>query len=157
MLATRRQTEHRHQHQHPHPQALDIPRDQSWNSSTTAAILNNPQPIFNNTNLSNSIFSFGVDEPLFDYQPAQFNSSPSRPLMQNEQSNTWLSHGQLTPTSTTRAHHRESSLSSLGSAGPASPYTANTSNPQVVGDIYHDFQDFQQPLSKPITPIHTPK
>lgn len=152
MLAIRRQTEHRH------PQTLDIPRDQPW--ATQNHIVNTTQPIFpNNSNLSNNlsnIFSFGVDEPLFDYQPTQFDSSASRPLMQTEQSNTWLSHGQLTPTSTTRAHHRESSLSSLGSAGPASPYTANTSNPQVASDTYHDFHDFQQPLSKPITPIHTP-
>lgn len=70
--------------------------------------------------------------------------------------NSWLENGQLTPRSTTRVHHRESSLSSLGSAGPASPYTANTSNPQVVGDLYHDFHDFQPTSSKPLTPAHTP-
>jgi hypothetical protein len=44
-----------------------------------------------------------------------------------ESNNSWLSSGQLTSTSATRTHHRESSLSSLGSAGPASPYTTNTS------------------------------
>jgi protein RPN4 len=75
--------------------------------------------------------------------------------MQSEQSsNSWLSNGQLTPTSTTRAYHRESSLSSLGSAEPASPYTANTSTPHVAGE-YHDFLDFQQTSSKPPTPEHT--
>lgn len=74
-------------------------------------------------------------------------------------SNSWLTQGQLTPTSTTRAHHRESSQSSLGSAGPASPYAANIANPQVAGDIYndfHDFADYHQTPSKPLTPIHTP-
>lgn len=78
--------------------------------------------------------------------------------MQSEHSNnSWLENGQLTPRSSTRAyHHRESSLSSLGSAGPASPYSANTSNPQVVGDLYHDFHDFQHTSSKPLTPAHTP-
>lgn len=77
--------------------------------------------------------------------------------MQSElPNNSWYSSGPLTPTSTTRAHHRESSLSSLGSAGPASPYTSNTSNPQVAGDIYHDFHDYQHTSSKPLTPAHTP-
>ncbi|KAF4636016.1 hypothetical protein G7Y89_g2060 [Cudoniella acicularis] len=66
-----------------------------------------------------------------------------------------IDYGQLTPTST-RAHHRESSLSSLGSAGPASPYTTEISNMQVAGDIYHDFQDYHQSSAKPLTPIHTP-
>ena len=89
---------------------------------------------------------------MFDFQPRQ----PPR-LMQSEHSyNSWQN-GQLTPTSTTRAHHhRESSLSSLGSAGPASPYTLNTSNPQVAGEIYHDFNDYHQSSSKPLTPVHTP-
>ncbi|CAG8975185.1 hypothetical protein HYALB_00004246 [Hymenoscyphus albidus] len=140
MLAIQRQTENQH------PQTLDIPRNQSWST---------PSNIINNNNLNN-IFSFGVDQPLFDYQPTQFASSSPQPLMQADQNNTWLSNGQLTPTSTTRAHHRESSLSSYGSAGPASPYTVNSSNPQVAGDIYHEFQDFHHPVSKPITPIHTP-
>ncbi|KAH6668194.1 hypothetical protein B0J14DRAFT_156808 [Halenospora varia] len=62
----------------------------------------------------------------------------------------------LTPTSTTRTHHHESSLSSLGSAGPNSPYSATTSNPHVAGDIYHDFPDYNQSSSKPLTPVHTP-
>lgn len=154
MLTIRRQTDHRY------PQTLHIPQEQQhWNTSIQANdnnITTTTQPLYNNANLTNTIFSFGADEPLFDYQSAQFNSSPSRSLMQTDQSTTWLSHGQLTPTST-RAHQRESSLSSLGSAGPSSPYTANTSNPQVAGDLYHDFNDFQQqPTSKPLTPIHTP-
>jgi hypothetical protein len=60
------------------------------------------------------------------------------------------------------------SLSSIASAvsrieslvsqqfGPASPYTMNTANPQVAGDVYHDFHDYQQTSSKPLTPVHTP-
>jgi 26S proteasome regulatory subunit N4 len=144
-----------------HPQTPHIPQPQHWNSSIPPASntlnqINTNQPLFNNVNLTSNIFTFGGDEPLFDYPPAQYNTSPSRLPMQADQSNSWFSHGQLTPTSTTRAHHRESSLSSLGSAGPSSPYTANTSNPQVAGEIYHDFNDFQQNSSKPLTPIHTP-
>jgi 26S proteasome regulatory subunit N4 len=145
-----------------HLQTPHIPQPQHWNSSilpstpnTLINQINTNQPLFTNVNLTSNIYSFGVDEPLFDYPTAQFNSSPSRLPMQADQSNTWFSHGQLTPTST-RAHHRESSLSSLGSAGPSSPYTANTSNPQVAGDSYHDFNDFQQNSSKPLTPVHTP-
>jgi 26S proteasome regulatory subunit N4 len=127
---------------------------QSW--SSIPAIPSPPQSDYNDITASNNIYSFGTDQTLFDYQPQNF-SSPSQPLMQSEHSNSWLSNGQLTPTSTTRArHHRESSLSSLGSAGPASPYTANTSNPQVAGDLYHDFHDYHQPSSKPLTPAHTP-
>jgi hypothetical protein len=143
------------------PPNISIPQQQGqqhWISSA-AAIPSPPQSHYNDTP-ANDIYSFGTDQPLFDFQPPpppqqQYNSSP---LMQSEASNnSWLSNGQLTPTSTTRAHHhRESSLSSLGSAGPASPYTANTSNPQVAGDIYHDFHDYQQSSSKPLTPVHTP-
>lgn len=115
------------------------------------------QPRYDATASDNSTFSFGADQPVFSFQPPQYSQSHSQPLMRSEQSNnSWLSNGQLTPTSATRAHHRESSLSSLGSAGPASPYTANTSNPQVAGDIYNDFHDFQPTLSKPLTPAHTP-
>jgi 26S proteasome regulatory subunit N4 len=99
---------------------------------------------------TNEVYNLGSSD---QYEP--YNSSPS--LMQEHSNNSWLSNGQLTPTSTTRAHHhRESSLSSLGSAGPASPYTANTSNPQVAGDIYHEFHDYQHSSSKPLTPAHTP-
>jgi hypothetical protein len=43
-----------------------------------------------------------------------------------ESNNSWLSSGPLTPTSS-RTHHRGSSLSFFGSAGPASPHTTNTS------------------------------
>jgi 26S proteasome regulatory subunit N4 len=122
-------------------------------STSTYAPITSPKPQYNTTS---NLFSFGQDQPLFDFQQ-QYNSSPSQPLMQSESShNSWLDNGQLTPRSTTRAHHRESSLSSLGSAGPASPYTANTSNPHVVGDLYHDFHDFQHTSSKPLTPAHTP-
>ncbi|TVY80435.1 Transcriptional regulator RPN4 [Lachnellula suecica] len=117
------------------------------------------QPYTNTTATINTTFSFGGDQPIFDLSPHHFDSSPSQSLMQTEPShNAWgLSNGQLTPTSTTRTHHqRESSLSSLGSAGPSSPYTANTSNPQVAGEYYHDFHDYQQTSSKPLTPVHTP-
>lgn len=138
------------------PQETQTTQQQSW--SSIPAIPSPPQSDYNDITASNQLYSFGTDQTLFDYQPQNYNSSPSRPLMQSEHSNnSWLSNGQLTPTSTTRArHHRESSLSSLGSAGPASPYTANTSNPQVAGDIYHDFHDYNQSSSKPITPAHTP-
>ncbi|TVY40288.1 Transcriptional regulator [Lachnellula occidentalis] len=150
----------RHQSFHLPSSHLLIPdqqqqQHQHWTSNTIIL-----QPPYNHNNittatLSSNTFPFGADQPLFDFQPHHFNASPS---MHTESANhSWLSNGQLTPTSTTRAHHhRESSLSSLGSAGPASPYTATTSNPQVAGDIYHDFHDFQQPSSKPLTPVHTP-
>jgi hypothetical protein len=139
-----------------HTQTITIPQQDQYYTTTTNtyAPISTPQPQYNT---SNSIFSFGQDQPLFDYHPSQYNSSPSHTLMQPENShNSWLENGQLTPRSTTRAHHRESSLSSLGSAGPASPYTANISNPQVVGDLYHDFHDYHHPTSKPLTPAHTP-
>ncbi len=129
-----------------YPQTLTIPHH--WSSNPT---ISTPQP--QHTATANTIFSFG-DQPLFDYQ--HYNSQQPQSLMQAENHNSWLENGQLTPRSTTRAHHRESSLSSLGSAGPASPYTANTSNPQVVGDIYHDYHDFHPTTSKPLTPAHTP-
>jgi 26S proteasome regulatory subunit N4 len=135
---------HNHKHQHQHQQQyFPSPPLSQYNDITATA---------------NNIYSFGTDQPLFDFQPQQYDSNPSQSLMQSEQSNgSWLSNGQLTPTSTSRAHHhRESSLSSLGSAGPASPYTANTSNPHVAGDLYHDFHDYHQSSSKPLTPAHTP-
>lgn len=139
------------------PQQTQTTQQQS-NWSSIPAIPSPPQSDYNDITASNPLYPFGTDQTLFDYQSQNYNSSPSRTLMQSEHSNnSWLSNGQLTPTSTTRArHHRESSLSSLGSAGPASPYTANTSNPQVAGDIYHDFHDYNQPSSKPLTPAHTP-
>lgn len=143
----------RPRHSHPPSSHLLIPTDQHYTVSL---------PLYNNNTTTatvNNTFSFGADQPLFDFQPHHFNSSPSQSLMQTEHSNNFsmISNGQLTPTSTTRAHHhRESSLSSLGSAGPASPYTASTSNPQVAGDVHHDFHDFQQTSSKPLTPVHTP-
>ncbi|KAG0651612.1 Transcriptional regulator RPN4 [Hyphodiscus hymeniophilus] len=139
----------------PHTQTqTQTTQHQSWPS--IPAIPSPPHSDYNDITTSNNIYSFGTDQTLFDYQPHSF-SSPSQPLMQSEHSNSWLSNGQLTPTSTTRARkQRESSLSSLGSAGPASPYTANTSNPQVAGDLYHDFHDYHQPSSKPLTPVHTP-
>lgn len=149
MLTSRRQSFH------PPSSLLHIPDPQHWSTTTIIS-----QPLYNDSTTAtvNNTYSLGADQTLFDFQPQHFNSSPVPSLMQHEPSNTsWLSNGQLTPTSATRnRHQRESSLSSLGSAGPASPYTANTSNPQVAGDIYHDFHDFQHPSSKPLTPVHTP-
>jgi 26S proteasome regulatory subunit N4 len=147
--------QNRHQSFQHHPQNITIPQQtQQWSSTSSTAPLSNPQPQYHTA--ANNIFSFGNDQPLFDYQPQDYQSSPAQSLMQSEHSNnSWLENGQLTPRSTTRAHHRESSLSSLGSAGPSSPYTANTSNPHIVGDLYHDFHEYQ-PSSKPLTPAHTP-
>jgi len=143
MLASASLIPHRRQQHsfHQHPQSIS----NSWSSN---ANISTPQPQYAGS--ANNIFSF-QDQPLFDYQ-----NSTSAQSMPVDNHNSWLEHGQLTPRSGTRAHHRESSLSSLGSAGPASPYTANTSNPQVVGDLYHDFHDFQPTSSKPLTPAHTP-
>lgn len=148
----------------PHQQPQLPSQPQQWSSASANTI---PSPAHSHysdvTTAANDIYSFGADEPLFDFQPQhykQFNSNSSQSLMQSEHSNNIWSNGQLTPTSTTRAHHRESSLSSLGSAGPASPYpNSSTSNPQVAGDIYHEFNDYQQQQSssKPITPVHTPQ
>lgn len=161
MLASSLPTRRQQYYQPPHTQSLTIPQNQQqhqqqiWPSSTTTIHTPQPQPHYIAT--SNSPFSFGTDQPLFDFQPHEYNSNQSQSLMQTEPNSSWLSNGQLTPTSSTRAHHhRESSLSSLGSAGPASPYTANTSNPQVAGDLYNEFHDFQHPSSKPLTPAHTP-
>ncbi|KAG4412313.1 hypothetical protein IFR04_014554 [Cadophora malorum] len=139
------------QHQHWSPTSTS-----TISSTSSAPLISTPQPQYNNS--TSSIYSFGQNQPLFDYQSQhQFPSPQSQPLMQSEHSNnSWLENGQLTPRSATRAHHRESSLSSLGSAGPSSPYTANTSNPQVVGDIYHEFHDYHHNSSKPLTPAHTP-
>jgi len=155
-LPSRRQQQQQQLYQPPYPQTITIPQqEQHWSSTpTTHAPISTPQPQYNTTS---NLFSFGQDQPLFDFQPPNYTSSPSHPLMQSENSHhSWLENGQLTPRSTTRAHHRESSLSSLGSAGPSSPYTANTSNPHVVGDLYHDFHDFHHTSSKPLTPAHTP-
>ncbi|CZT46173.1 related to 26S proteasome subunit RPN4 [Rhynchosporium secalis] len=126
--------------------------------SASGLHISTPQPHYYNNTTSSILCSLEQDQPLFDYQTQQqVPSSQSHPLMQSEHSNnSWLENGQLTPRSTTRAHHRESSLSSLGSAGPSSPYTANISNPQVVGDIYHEFNNYHHNSSKPLTPAHTP-
>ena len=148
------------QPQPPHRQA----QPQQWSSATTSTIPSPAQSHYSDvTTAANEIYTFGTDEPLFDFQPQHykhFNTNSSQSLMQSEQSNNLWSNGQLTPTSTTRAHHRESSASSLGSAGPSSPYpNSSTTNPQVAGDIYHEFNDYQQQqhTSKPITPVHTPQ
>lgn len=158
MLASSLPTRRQQYYQPPHTQSLTIPQNQQqqvWSSSTTTIHTPQPQPHYITT--TNSPFSFGTDQPLFDFQPHEYNSNQTQSLMQTEHNSSWLSNGQLTPTSSTRAHHhRESSLSSLGSAGPASPYTANTSNPQVAGDLYNEFHDFHHPSSKPLTPAHTP-
>jgi len=147
------------QQDHQHWSPTSTATSSSSSTTTTSApapLISTPQPQYHNT--TSSIFSFGQDQPLFDYQSQhQFPSPQPQPLMQSEHThNSWLENGQLTPRSATRAHHREPSLSSLGSAGPSSPYTANTSNPQVVGDIYHEFHDYQHNSSKPLTPAHTP-
>jgi len=171
MLASQTQTHQRrssHLYQTQYTPTINfIPQTQSqqhWSSAIASGTIPSPaQSHFSDvTTAANDIYAFGADEPLFDFQPQQqykpYNSNSTSSLMQSEHSNnSWYSNGQLTPTSTTRAHHRESSLSSLGSAGPASPYTANTSNPQVAGDVYHDFHDYQQSSSKPLTPVHTPQ
>lgn len=138
------------------PTSTSTSASTTTSSTTSGPLISTPQPQYSNA--TSSIFSFGQDQPLFDYQSQQqFPSPQSQPLMQSEHThNSWLENGQLTPRSATRVHHRESSLSSLGSAGPSSPYTANTSNPQVVGDIYHEFHDYQHSSSKPLTPAHTP-
>ncbi|KAL2069749.1 hypothetical protein VTL71DRAFT_14428, partial [Oculimacula yallundae] len=140
-------------HQHWSSASVSTP---TTNASASGPLISTPQPQYHNT--TSNIFSFGQDQPLFDYQTQQqFPSPQSQPLMQSEHSNnSWLENGQLTPRSTTRTHHRESSLSSLGSAGPSSPYTVNTSNPQVVGDVYNEFNDYHHNSSKPLTPAHTP-
>jgi 26S proteasome regulatory subunit N4 len=138
------------------PRNLPSLRQQQPSWSAAPAIPSPPPSDYSDITASNHIYSFGTDQTLFDYQPQRY-SSPSQSLMQSEHHNSWLSTGQLTPTSATRArHYREPSLSSLGSAGPASPYTANTSNPQVAGELYHDFNDYHPPSSKPLTPAHTP-
>jgi 26S proteasome regulatory subunit N4 len=148
------------------PQSSHLqPQSQQWPSTPANTIPSPAQSHFSDvTTAASDIYSFGTDGPLFDFQPQhykQFSSNSSPSPMQSEHSNNIWANGQLTPTSTTRAHHRESSLSSLGSAGPASPYpNSSTSNPQVAGDIYHEFSDYQQQQqqsSKPITPVHTPQ
>lgn len=125
---------------------------------SSPSIISTPQPQYTTRPSIQNIYTFGTDLPLYDYQSQQPDESSPSSLMQFDHiANSWSeSNGQLTPRSATRAHHREASLSSLGSAGPSSPYTANTSNPQVVGDLYHDFPDYQHTTSKPLTPAHTP-
>jgi hypothetical protein len=127
-------------------------------------------PLVDNINDSfahpNNLYPLAPDQPHFDFlsqqqPPHQYTSSPSS-MPTDPSGGAWLSPGQLTPTSSSRAHHRESSLSSLGSVGPASPYAGNTSNPQVAGDPFHDFQGMagaylpQDHHAKPLTPEHTP-
>ena len=142
------------QHQQPQPQPQPQPQFIATSADTTI------QPLYTPVT-DNNIFSFeNADQPLFDFEPEQFNNlslSQSFPLMQPDHSNnSWFSNGQLTPQSATRSHHhRESSLSSLGSAGPASPYTPNTSHPLIAGDFYDGFSDFQN-SAKPLTPAQTP-
>jgi 26S proteasome regulatory subunit N4 len=103
---------------------------------------------------SNNFYSFGTDQPLFDFNsPSQYAPAP---MQSDPSTSSWLTTGQLTPSSSRAHHNRASSLSSLGSVGPASPYAASTSNPHVAGDLYHDFHDYQHPSSKPLTPAHTP-
>ncbi|KAJ8063229.1 hypothetical protein OCU04_008464 [Sclerotinia nivalis] len=143
-----------------HQQSQTSSQSQSWIPSSLPLT---PQSTFTTNGLSNNInFNFGADQILFDFQPQQYSSSQqvqSRTFMQPIQSNSsWMSNGQLTPTSTSRQHrHRESSLSSLGSpAAPASPYAPSTLHPQVAGDSYNEFQDYHPTAPKPLTPAHTP-
>ncbi|KAF7907963.1 hypothetical protein BELL_1157g00010 [Botrytis elliptica] len=165
--------------QQPHTPLLPQPQSQSQSQSLTAPTLT-PHSAFTTNNLSNNnTFDFEGDQIIFDIQqPLSFTSNrfqqqtplrtaeyssdrifqlPSH-MQQPLQSNTLMSNGQLTPTSTSRQnHHRESSLSSFGSpAAPASPYAPSTLNPQVAGESYHDFQDFHPTASKTLTPAHTP-
>lgn len=127
-----------------------------------------PSSQYNDENIATSLapqnlFPLATDQPQFDFLPQDYTASPS--LMPADPTNSaWLSSGQLTPTSSSRAHHRESSLSSLGSVGPASPFAGNTSNPQVAGDLYHDYQNMASTYlpqehhnkQQPLTPEHTP-
>lgn len=146
--------------QQPYSQTLHIPQQtQSWSAPSPSTPILSTQPQYIST-AANSIFNFGNDQTLYDYTPQIYNSTATQPLMQSESGNAnYMQMGPLTPKSTTRTHHRESSLSSLGSAGPASPYTANIANPQVAGDLgYHELHDFQSASSsKPLTPAHTPQ
>jgi hypothetical protein len=122
----------------------------------------NDENIVNSLATAQNLFPLATDQAQFDFLPQQYTSSPS--LMPTDPASSgWLSSGQLTPTSSSRAHHRESSLSSLGSVGPASPFAGNTSNPQVAGDLYHDYQGMaastylpQEHKQQPLTPEHTP-
>jgi protein RPN4 len=147
--------------QHPYQNLLHHSENQFWSQPSTTT------QHFNDINNDFSFTTTVAAQSLFDFQPQNLRIQVQPELMQSEHNSSWLSNGQLTPTSATpRAHHhRESSLSSLGSAGPASPYNPNTSNPQVAlstdpVDIYYDMHDHSQyhhPAStKPLTPAHTP-
>jgi 26S proteasome regulatory subunit N4 len=157
-------------HQNRPNRAYPQHQQQQWQTKHPQAVFPSPPPShYNDENLTSlstvNLFPLATDPAQFDFlpssQPSQYTSSPS--LMPADHTNSaWLSTGQLTPTSSSRAHQRESSLSSLGSVGPASPYAGNTSNPQVAGDLYHDYQSMassflpQDHTSKPLTPEHTP-
>jgi 26S proteasome regulatory subunit N4 len=155
-------SQHNHQQHRRYPQPQQQQEDWSAVTSKPSVFPSPPLSQYNDlTTANHNLYALGTDQPLFEFNPQHYTPSPS--LMPSDQSNGgWLSTGQLTPTSSSRAHHRESSLSSLGSVGPASPYAGNTSNPQVAGDLYHDFQGMTGPYitqdnsSKPLTPEHTP-
>lgn len=122
-----------------------------------------PQSSFTTNNINFGVgVGFGNDQIIFDYETQQYplnHQVQAQSLMQPIQpNNSWMSNGQLTPTSTSRPyHHRESSHSSFGSpAAPASPYAPSTSNPQVAGDSYNEFQEFHPTAPKTLTPEHTP-
>jgi 26S proteasome regulatory subunit N4 len=141
------------QHPHPHPHRRYPQQQNNLNLDINC----NPNGHINHgLPNNNNLYSVSDD---FDFYAA----SPSSLMPADPSSTTgWLSTGQLTPSSSSRAHHRESSLSSLGSVDPASPYAGSTSNPQVAGDLYHDFAgmtgSFMAPggAAKPLTPEHTP-
>jgi len=153
------QTHPRHQSTFYRPSYTIPQSDQHWSTQSPTP----SQSLYNNTS---DTISFGEGQSCdfqlrVQVQTPPFGSSQPSEFMQSKQSNSWLSNGQLTPTSA-KAHHRESSLSTLGSAGPASPYNASTSNPHIInlqsdplGDSYYDLHDNSQ-YSKPLTPTHTP-
>lgn len=163
------QQPHPHPHQHrryPQPQSalnLEINCNPNLNSNSNSTLNHNHNQSNSNNNNSNnnnnnSLFSLSDDFDFYAASPAASSLMPADPTSTTG----WLSTGQLTPSSSSRAHHRESSLSSLGSVDPASPYAGSTSNPQVAGDLYHDFAgmtgSFMAPgaPAKPLTPEHTP-
>jgi protein RPN4 len=94
-----------------------------------------------------------------------FGSTHEQDLMHTDRPvapSSWhFSNGQL-PQNSSRAHHREASLSSIGSTAPSSPYPHNTSHPQVVlpsdsaGEVYYDASADQATYHTYLkTPTHT--
>ncbi|KAA8565886.1 hypothetical protein EYC84_009698 [Monilinia fructicola] len=133
------------------------PPSPSLSTSSSSFTFQQPytQPL-NPYNVSNNINSLTEYSPnISEFSSSQPNSL--QPLMPSGQSNgNYISSIQST-TPSRQYHQRESSLSTLGSPGaPASPFAPSTSNPLVVGDSYHEFQDYPHPYQKSLTPTHTP-